>query len=348
MSNENRSSSSPLQIATDTDTGTETDSNISSNGDSSTSKARVFVHESESFQIWRNGDTLIKMKCPTAAAGDDVEIRVQLMNEYTTLKRLEGIVAAKMNATNSSLGKDRSGWRIRGAKSCNNGKELLLEWVNGITLRDWIALHPPSSNKDIPWPFAGTAARIMKEIAAAVAAIHAAGVVHNDLNIDHVIVNADEAEEGATLQSCCVTIIGFGRSELLSSIEKDDTGEIACDDLFSMGLIYQEIVNPSAADDDNLEKGGAIFPTSLDDSLDDIMDSFRLSFRRDNHHVGDASSSSLMDKDMSENPTALQRLRDLIAALAKAPGSPMEKFKSAADIEAEFFFSVLPYIQTQQ
>ena len=65
MSNDNGFSSSPPGLTDNTD-----DEN--KNGSSSSSEDRVLIHESETFQIWRKGDTVIKMKCPnTAKDGDD-------------------------------------------------------------------------------------------------------------------------------------------------------------------------------------------------------------------------------------------------------------------------------------
>mmetsp|Transcript_9713 Transcript_9713/g.20539 ORF Transcript_9713/g.20539 Transcript_9713/m.20539 type:complete len:370 (-) Transcript_9713:95-1204(-) len=329
---------------------------------------RILLCGSEFVQVYREGNEVVKV--PNNSLCDGVN-EARLGNEYHILRRLtDGLSDGRFEDLSV-------GWHVRGAISLS---PLRLEWAEGSTLRDWMVRNPPPRRKasttheggDEPWKSAAVVANIMLQMSAAVAALHAAGVVHNHLTPDHIIVNEDC--DGGLLSH--VTIIGLGDAEVISSLEKDDTGEIANDDLYQLGLIFQGMIDPGEALYDKHE-------LSLigEESTRGVADAFQNSFSESpqDSHLGFNRSTSFKnvagsfwasvttqsqriftdqkpgalgqgftseEKIEKEKQTPLQVLQDIMGAMARCPGAPTDKYKSPADIEAELFFSVLPYIRS--
>lgn len=80
----------------------------------------------------------------------------------------------------------------------------------------------------------------MHRVASALAAVHESGVLHNDVTADHFILEP-EAEGGAG-PAPPAKIIGFGYAAPISMQEMDDDREFVNDDLYSLGVIYRDLL----------------------------------------------------------------------------------------------------------
>lgn len=111
---------------------------------------------------------------------------------------------------------------------------IVMEWVNGLTLNEWIAANPPRCTMTREDALKRIA--IAHAIASALAEIHECGVIHNDIVAENIIVSKEVKDSSFTAK-----IIDFGFASLSQLNEMADEGERVNDDLYSLGLILRDM-----------------------------------------------------------------------------------------------------------
>mmetsp|Transcript_3171 Transcript_3171/g.7013 ORF Transcript_3171/g.7013 Transcript_3171/m.7013 type:complete len:614 (+) Transcript_3171:53-1894(+) len=235
--------------------------------------APELVHDGESYRIYRailqstrfdNHSTkkesqqqisvAIKL-CQTNGYSDALS---NLNNEYNILKSGQ---MANCHSARSALKKDKSFHPPPQADE--NGIDspattaIYLEWVEGVSLSKWleggkqhILTKTNSDMKDESSRLLDKV-HVASKLADAVANIHEAGIVHNDLNGDNVIVSVgdntadfkNDCSDRKGTSSFQVTIIDFEYADQSSGLEGTDEGDRVNDDIPQLASLLREVLS---------------------------------------------------------------------------------------------------------
>jgi predicted ATPase/serine/threonine protein kinase len=218
------------------------------------------VHESSSAELRRirmnNGRHILAKTLLPDASLDDV---CRLQNEYYILsgplakgeryiQKTLGLVTEKDGKQECRLGQVLSDIpdNLR-----NSNNTIFLEWADGISLQEWIEHQSLTTHRRSSVGPAGnngweeaeliSVVSIMREVALSLSAVHKAGILHNDVIADHFILNTKE-DITSHESTYSVKIISFGYASPVSLQEVDDEGETVNDDLYSLGIVFRDIL----------------------------------------------------------------------------------------------------------
>uniref|UniRef100_A0A7S4VGD3 Protein kinase domain-containing protein n=1 Tax=Ditylum brightwellii TaxID=49249 RepID=A0A7S4VGD3_9STRA len=191
----------------------------------------TFVNEGPLFRIYhvvdsdqehssQTGSVAIKVLNDRFADDKDTS---RLENEYSILNHL-----ANRDAAGSAIKKT----------SHHGSNATTLEWIDGITLKEWIRKF--HSTRSLPVAIKSdtdemkSIIMVMRNIAWSMVDVHDAGISHNNITPEHIIINIDD--------SASIKFISFGSASFLAeNNELSNAG--ARKDLAALGYIFYEIVS---------------------------------------------------------------------------------------------------------
>jgi len=205
--------------------------NSANDGHTIGESGRYFVHEGSLCQIYRlddpekryGGETgSVAMKVINDQFPDEKDIS-RLENEYNVLRYLANRDAAG-GALNQTLR--------------NGAAAIYLDWLDGNTLKEWIrSFHSVRASS---WTMNSDndgrkkILSVVKNTTWSLLDIHDAGVVHNNIRADHIIIKTDE--------KCSIKFISFGSASFLPRSDKNSNTDKR-KDLISLGFIFYEIIS---------------------------------------------------------------------------------------------------------
>lgn len=237
---------------------------MSENNKTMASEEEAVVYESDLTVIRRESQVVDGNCCPSSSSSEVI------IKSTATPSGSFSELSNEYNILTKSLGSCR---RVRSALKMGkiNGRHsVVLEWVEGCTLTDWIQMHPPLLRTAEDWR-SDLLDKIQLSVclADALAEVHEAGVIHNDINTNNVIVTrtppppaptptATTAAAAAAATTAAgagagagggggggagfdVKLIDFGYAERWHQCETEDSGNVVNEDLFALGLVLHEI-----------------------------------------------------------------------------------------------------------
>jgi serine/threonine-protein kinase len=164
------------------------------------------------------------------------------LNRYVAIKMLAPLISAGAASRQRFLREARAAAAvvhehvvaIHGISQWQDAPYLVMEYVRGRTLRDML-----TDQRRLP---PGEALAVLEQMLAAIAAAHAAGVIHRDVKPENVLVAVSPA--GNSLIDAVVKVADFGLARAVEASAEDGEGQL----LATVAYVAPELVSDGYAD----------------------------------------------------------------------------------------------------